>query len=376
MLNRREFLAAGTAALSAATAASAFGQAAASDESLEFALFGDTHFDKLAHHDFDWLRREHPGDVVQVERYSEHAATLLPELFATVTRYVKSAESQAAAVVHVGDFVEGLCGTQALAETHVREAREAVERMEWNVPFMLTKGNHDKTGPGADEAYAKLLHPFLGRQVGQKLTSARYAHQTKNALFAFYDAYDKSSFDWLKQTLGRNGRGDRHVFVVVHPPIVPFQARGNWSLFMRDEDTARRAELLTLLGEHRAVVLCGHVHRYGFVVRRTERGLFAQLCLSSILSAQDQQPKQVLEGLDAYGPELTELEPKFQPDSKELRRKQFAAEKPHLTHFEYAETAGHARLRIAGANITAEVFNGTSDQPWKTLNVTELLAGA
>ncbi|MBL9090918.1 MAG: metallophosphoesterase [Planctomycetaceae bacterium] len=376
MLNRREFLIAGSAALGAAAAGSAFGQAAAGDDAFEFALFGDTHFDKLAHHDFDWLRREHPDSVRQVEHYSEHAASLLPELFATVKRQLTSAGARARAVVHVGDFVEGLCGTPALAETHVREACEAIERIEWKVPFLMTKGNHDKTGPGADDAYAKLLHPFLGGQVGQKLTSARYAHQIGGALFAFYDAYDKSSFDWLKETLGRNGRADRQTFVVVHPPVVPFQARGNWSLYMREEDAARRAELLALLGEHRAIVLCGHVHRFGFVVRRTERGPFAQLCLSSIMSAREQQPKQVLAGLDAYVPELTKLEPKFQPESVELRRKQFATEKPHIAHFEYAETAGHAMVRVDGRRVTVRIFNGTGDAAWKEIDVTQLLQAA
>lgn len=73
---------------------------------------------------------------------------------------------------------------------------------------------------------------------------------------------------------------------------------------------------------------------------------------------------------------LTELEPKFQPESVELPRKQFAAEKPHVAHFEYAETAGHAMLRVDGRSVTARIFNGASDVAWKEIDVTQLLQSA
>lgn len=147
-------------------------------------------------------------------------------------------------------------------------------------------------------------------------------------------------------------------------------ARGNWPLLIRPEQQAERRELLELLGEHRAIVLCGHVHRYGFVVRTTDHGPFAQLAVSSILSSANQQPKQLLEGLDAYGPELTELEPSFQPETKEERRALFTAEKPFVEHYEYADAAGHAVLRIAGNHVTAYVCLGTAAEPWRQVDLT------
>lgn len=368
-LRRRGFL--GTALAAGVAIRRAAGEPFPLEPELAFALLGDTHFDRLAHHDFEWLKREHPRDVAQVERYSQHTARLLPALFDAVGRRLRSLGSSAHGVVHVGDFVEGLCGSQPLAERHVAEACEFVAAERWNVPFWLTKGNHDRTGPGAEEAFAKIVLPFLSRQSGASPAAANYVVERPAARFAFFDAYDSRSLPWLKETLGRNG-SRRPTFVVVHPPIVPFQARGNWSLFLRDGDETKRRELLELLGEHRAIVLCGHVHRYGVVVRRTERGPFMQLCVSSILSGDAQRPRQSLAGLAAYGPELTELEPSFQPETKELRRRQFAAEKPHLTHFEYADTAGYAVLRIAAERVTASIYNGAADEPWKELDLTAL----
>lgn len=373
--SRREFLAVG-AGVVAATVGSTLSAQVNAEPDFEFALLGDTHFDRTAHHDHEWLAREQPNDVPQVAHYSEHTTSLLPHLFQTVKRQLAACGKRAECVVHVGDFVEGLCGTPELAERHVSEACEFADRQEWQVPVLLTKGNHDKTGPGAIEAYQKVIQPWLGRQVKQTLKYGFYAEQRHNALFCCFDAYDGRSLDWLKETLGRNGDSRRHTFVVVHQPVVPFQARGSWSLFMRSREAKQREELLALLGEHRAIVLCGHVHRYGTVVRRTERGPFVQLCLSSILSSRDQQPRQLVEGLDAYGPSLTDLEPRFQPESKETRQRQFAAEKPHIAHFEYADTAGHAMLRVHGESVTARIFNGTSETAWKEFDLTALLQSA
>lgn len=344
-------------------------------ESLSFAVLGDTHFDRLTHHDSVWLAKEHPHDVAQVRRYSEHAAALLPELFRVVARQTASEPRRYAAVVHVGDLIEGLCGNRLLADRQANEALEFLAEARFAASLLLTKGNHDVTGPGAAEAYREIVLPALSRGAGLRLSEARYAVERDGARFVMYDAYDSTSLDWLRETLGST-RKPGTTFVVVHPPVVPFQARGNWSLFIRPEQSARRTELLNLLGEHRAVVLCGHVHRYGFVVRRTERGPFAQLAISSILSARDQRPRQLLEGLEAYGPELTELEPKFQPESKAERRALFAAERPHLSHFEYADTAGYAVVRVSGAHVTADVFNGTAEQPWRTIDVTQRLTDA
>jgi hypothetical protein len=260
-----------------------------------------------------------------------------------------------------------------LARRHVVEGLEFVADAGWNVPLLLTKGNHDVTGPGAAEVYQREIVPFLGRQIGAQVDRPRYAVERRGALFALFDSYDKTSLAWLKETLGKTRRRSGPTFVVVHQPIVPFQARGNWSVLIRPEQQAERRELLELLGEHRAIVLCGHVHRYGFVVRTTDHGPFAQLAVSSILSSADQQPKQVLAGLDAYGPDLTELEPSFQPETKDERRKLFTAEKPFLRHYEYADAAGHAVLRIDGTRVVAEVCLGAATESWKQIDLSNLL---
>ncbi len=228
------------------------------------------------------------------------------------------------------------------------------------------------TGPGAPEAYRDILLPYLGRQVGRELVSACYAVERHGCLVALYDAYDKGALAWLEKVLA--ARTARHVFVVVHQPVVPFRARANWSLLIRPNQQAERARLLDLLGRHRAVVLVGHVHRYGAVVRHTGEGKFAQLALCSILSAKDQEPCEVREGVAQYGPALVELEPNFQPPTHAERRQLLEAERPFIRHFEYANTAGYACVRVEGHGIQAEIVNGVGQRPWRSLPLSDWLA--
>jgi 3',5'-cyclic AMP phosphodiesterase CpdA len=273
-------------------------------------------------------------------------------------------------VVHVGDLIEGLCGTPQLARRQCEEVIDLLTKADLGAPLLLTKGNHDVTGPGAVDAYQQVLLPYLAKQAGQPLTTARYAVERHDCLFVQYDCYDRESLGWLERALA--DRTARHVFVVVHQPIVPFQARPNWSVLIQPNRAAERTRLLNLLGKHRVIVLVGHVHRYGVVARETDAGRFVQVALCSILSAKDEKPREERTGLAAYGPDLVELEPTFQPETKPERRKLLEAEKPAIHHFEYANVAGYARFTV-GDRVTVDVYTGAGERPWKTLNLSALL---
>ena len=57
-----------------------FAVPASEDDAWSIPMLGDLHFDRLAHHDMDWLAREHPGDVRQVENYSQITHERMPAL--------------------------------------------------------------------------------------------------------------------------------------------------------------------------------------------------------------------------------------------------------------------------------------------------------
>ena len=107
--------------------------------------------------------------------------------------------------------------------------------------------------------------PFLTEQVraivpdAGVVRNASYAVEHGNAMFAFFDAYDRQSLEWFEAVAGK--RTADHLFTVVHPPIVPYGARSTWHLYAAERDRPRRTKLLELLGAQHAVVLGGHIHK-------------------------------------------------------------------------------------------------------------------
>ena len=338
-------------------------------------LLGDLHFDKLEHHDFEWLERKKAGDLGQIRNYSRITAEIMPRLFATVRAAV--ADSRSAFVLQVGDLVEGLCGSEELAVRQNREALAFVREARLGVPFLFTKGNHDVTGDGAVEAFRRVFIPFLSEQTagfagGGKLTSANYTVEHGGACFCFYDAYDPLSVDWLDAALAR--RTSRHCFVVIHPPVVPYGARATWHLYSGARDRVKREKLLELLGTHNAFVLGGHIHKFNTATRATPAGgKFVQLALSSVINSLEVKPKNQLSGIAEYNGDQIRVEPSHSPETEKERRAVYDAEKEFVTTFEYADLPGYAVVTVTASQLTAQIFSGVSQQLWRTVDLSELM---
>jgi 3',5'-cyclic AMP phosphodiesterase CpdA len=383
--SRREFLQTATAGLwlglhgtNASAAEVPTGSARAG---FSFILLGDLHFDQVEHHDLDWVRREKPNDVRQIEGYCRNTREVTPALFAAVRATVadlnRTSASQAAFVMQAGDLVEGLCGREDLAVRQNRDALEFIGAAQLGAPFLFTKGNHDITGPGAAAAFGSVFHPFLSRQMRQVtpaagngvLAGACYSIEHGNAQFVCLDAYDTAkSLDWFEAVAAQ--RTAEHFFVIVHPPVVPYGARSTWHLFASPKEAARRERFLTLLGDQHALVLGGHIHRYSILSRRAGRGRFTQIALSSVLSAAHASPKSVLSGVDHYTPDQIVVEPTFSPANTAERRAVYEKERPFVDAFDYADLPGYAVVTVAGPQVTLQMHPGTSRTPWRTVNLT------
>ncbi|MBX7209534.1 MAG: metallophosphoesterase [Verrucomicrobiaceae bacterium] len=364
-LARRRFLQS-TAALAAAP----FLPAAPSKESFSFVLLGDLHYDKLDHHHMPWLEKNKAGDLSQIKNYSRITADITPRLFDAVKQSI--AATHASFVLQVGDLVEGLCGTEEHATRQDSEALAFVESGKLGVPFYFTKGNHDVTGDGATDAFKTVFHPFLAKQTKQKIDRACYTIEHGDALFCFFDAYDKESLAWLEAALGK--RTARHCFVVIHPPVVPYGARATWNLYSSDRDKTQREKLLTLLGKQNAIVLGGHIHRYNTLVRETPGGgRFTQLAISSIVNSADVKPDTELHGIAQYNGDQINVEPKHSPETASERRAVYAVEAPFVKAFEYADLPGHAVVTVGGTSVTVTMHRGITREIWKQVDLTKLV---
>lgn len=382
-LSRRTFLQSSAAASGLALAPSLLRAATVSSAGpVSFMLLGDLHYDKLEHHDFAWLEKKHPNDRNQIKNYSRLTAGIMPRLFATLRSTIaelnRTPATRIAFVLQVGDLVEGLCGSEELATRQNTEALAFIRDAQLGVPFLFAKGNHDITGDGAPAAFANVFHPFLTAQTRAvtpataEIRSARYTIRTGNAEFAFFDAYDRESLDWFAAAVAR--RSAEHLFLVVHPPVVPYGARATWYQFSSDKDRAKRDKLLDLLGRERAIVFGGHIHRFSTLARKTSHGGFAQLAVSSVIDEAAPQPKTRLSGLADYTGDQIRVEPKFSPDTASTRRAVYAAERPAITAFDYADLPGYAVVTIDGPRITAQIFPGLQRNAWRTVDLSALLA--
>jgi hypothetical protein len=350
-------------------------------DAFSFLLLGDLHFDRMEHHDLDWLKKFKPRDQSQIENYTRLTREVTPVLFATLRETLKELNADATTkpsfVLQVGDLVQGLCGSEELAARQNREAVEFLDQALPNTPFLFTKGNHDVTGEGAPAAFAKVFHPYLTRQVQslqagtETIQSGRYTVEHGGALFCFFDAYDRESLAWLEAVLAK--RTARHCFVIIHPPVVPYGARSTWHLYAREDQRVQREKLLGLLGQNHAIVLGGHIHKFNVLERTTPGGgRFVQLAVSSIIKEPCPDPKDLLSGLAAYTGDQVKIEPRFSPETEAERRAVYDRERDHVKSFSYADLPGYAAIRVDGDLVSADIYTGTTRRLWRTV---ELVVG-
>lgn len=349
--------------------------AAESVKPFSFILLGDLHYDSLAHHDFKWLQEHHGGDLSQIQNYSRLTAEVMPGMFAAVKQQIaalRASSAPPAFVLQVGDLVQGLCGSAELSARQNREALAFVAQAELGLPFVFTKGNHDVTGDGAKEAFDEVLLPFMAQEA-RKLdaaathTQANHAMTCGDAQFAFFDAYDKTSLEWLAAMAAK--RTSKHLFAIIHPPVVPYGARATWHLYASENTQAQRAKLLDVLGHQEAMVLGGHLHKFSALTRLAGGKSFSQLAVSSVVSALNQKPKVELHGLASYTGDQVSLEPKHSPETEELRRGIYASERRQVTAFEYADTAGYAVVTVNAGQVEAAVHAGAQAGAFQTLKI-------
>ena len=379
---RRQFLATTSAIAGVAFAPHWFRAAPASNTAFSFVLLGDVHYDKAEHHDVGWAKQTKSTTAIS-PGFVQKTREILPPLFTSVRNTIsdlnRNPATRVAFVLQVGDLVQGACGNEELATRQNSDALRFVREASLGVPFLFTKGNHDVSGPGAKEAFASVFHPFLDAQARvvspaiARIKSGRYTVEYGNAQFAFFDAYDLvASLDWIEAVAAR--RTAENFFLVIHPPVVPYGARSTWTIYSSEKDRPKREKLMAILGEHRAFVLSGHLHRYCSLARKAPRGRFAQFALSSVIYGPDVQPALELSGLKDYSGDQVRVEPRFSPETEALRRELFELERPSITAFDFADLPGYAVVTVDGPRVVATMFRGITREAWRTLDLSGLLA--
>lgn len=344
-----------------------------SGRAFSFMFLGDIHFDKLSYHDPEYLKTKYPHDIGQIQNYSRITQDNLSSLMAAAKARAKETDSRF--FLQIGDFVEGLCGSKELAEQQTEDLIAYVAQQQFELPFLAIKGNHDITGTGAKEVYKEVVLPWQSKELKMAVNSANNVYVHNKARFILFDCFTEAeSLVWLRDVI-RDHKPDEVLFFCTHIPVVPYDARSNWTVYVHSEQAKQREELLNLLGAHKAIVLSGHLHKTSVVVRNTPSGNFVQVGLGSVIPGLDAPIKNHLTGLDAYNADLVKLEPSFTPSSLEARRTILEAEKPFIRFYEYADFCGYSSVSVDDHNeVEITYFANVDRTPWKKFNLSNLLA--
>jgi hypothetical protein len=342
------------------------------NKSFNFMFLGDLHFDKLMHHDMDYLKEKYPNDIRQIENYSRITRDNLSDLMRVSKECAN--ETDARFYLQIGDFVEGLCGSKELASLQTNELIHYIDQQQLLRPFIAIKGNHDITGTGAKEVYEEIVLPWQSKQLRQSVNSANNVYVYNDARFILFDCFnEQESLAWLKEVI-KEHKQDEVLFFCTHIPVVPYDARSNWHIYVHPDRQQQREELLNLLAEHKAIVLSGHLHKTSILTRSTPSGNFVQVGIGSVIPSLNSPVKNHLKGLDAYGTDLVKLEPNFSPSTLQARVEILEKEKSYIRYYEYADFCGYASVNVdKRREVNLSIFANADKQPWTRANLTQLL---
>lgn len=359
----------GFSAIILALAGHAFGQTTTT-QGTSIVVLGDIHYDQLEDHDMLWLRSK-PEDLRQVtQEYVVFTQKFFAPLRAAVQKLCSETVPPVEAIVQTGDLQEGLAGSPAMARQMTQHTLKAVEGIGSTVPLLLVKGNHDITGPGAEGAYEELVLPFLSEQLKQKIDKPYYSWTKGDVQFICVDSYFLSILlPFLEDQLAHSTA--KYRFIALHEPLVPATGRC-WHVLNAPEEAARREKVLELVAKYKAVVLCGHMHRYSVLSRSTKSGPVVQIMVNTVIREADRDT--AYSETRKYGPELVDLEPGFSPSSREKRREILAAETPFITNFREADMPGIGVISIdATGKMTFRLYAGLTGKIYDEVDLTALL---
>jgi len=330
----------------------------------EFLLLGDTHYDtpEVRLKDAKLTENQEKERTRNFTRWEKN----IPAMLKAAGR--RSAQNVAFAV-QLGDIVQGGFGSEELQSRAFQEVLRVLKK-EIKVPLYVVKGNHDIHGAGAEEAFAKVMLPYLNREFQQKNTvenSAHYAVMHEKDLFIYFDSM-KPDAGFVEKALEEH-KDARHVFFLTHLPVLPCGEgrRPDWIVYgMRSDNAQERKRLLTLLARHNAIVLCGHIHRTVLSRYRSPEGAITQLASFSMPVSLEGEYKEVKGvGEDFFAAEAV----KKAMGTKRVKTilNDFIG---HLFEYDYyLPGAGYNVMRVDDKGVFCDLYFGADDKPAKTLEL-------
>ena len=267
-------------------------------------------------------------------------------------------------VFQMGDLIQG---DTADAETHKRYLDDALNLFKNdvapNLPFVTVAGNHDLRGNDDEvvtKAYTEYMSERMSKELGQEITGTNFLFRQGPDAYVVVN-FTKPKVDEITALLNE-ARGARHVFVIVHGPVFPFDdTKYYWWYLLgnrKDSKADERRKMRKLLASLNAIVLCGHTHTTEFLDWYGDGGRITQMTMSSVWRSEDQATYKVLaSGRDAYGTLLFKDKPEL---ATEANKALFAEYREGIRDYSLSEAAGSYKLFVDGDKVWVDFSAGDS----------------
>ncbi len=335
-----------------------------------FLVLGDLHYDLSGNHNMEWLANK-PDDVRQVKEYVDYTKDNWTDFMGILRHQVQSVMPPVKAAIQLGDLSEGLAGSEEKAGTMAAKAMKAIDDANLPVPWIIVKGNHDVTGPGAVEAFQRFYIPMIRKQTNHpEITNASYSYISGDVQIICLDPFDKNTdmVTFLEKELSASKA--KFKFVAVHIPVIPVTERC-WHLLK--DNPEEREKLLEVIARNKAIVLTAHLHRYSVVSRNTPFGPIVQVMVNSVVKDRNfQEPSHVI---TEYGPSIAENVTDWQPETLESRKAILAEEAKNVTFYKQTDLPGYAVIKTGGkkGTVQLEYYAAFGKEPYDKIDLTKLV---
>ena len=269
-------------------------------------------------------------------------------------------------VLQMGDLIQG---DTAGADIHRRFLDDALTVIKAGVapelPFVTVVGNHDVRGNDdttAAQAYADYMPERMTQELGIPIESNNFLFRQGPDTFIVFD-FNKPDIPALERMLSE-AEGSRHIFVVVHCPVFPYEnPKYFWWILLgnrKDSRSEERRYVRSLLASHNVIALCGHTHQTEFVDWYGDGGRITQMTMSSVWNYEARGAyNQLASGQKGYGTALADKDPGVAAGKA---RALFDEYRPGIRSYITADSAGSYKLIVDGNRVYVDFYAGDSSR--------------
>ena len=267
-------------------------------------------------------------------------------------------------VFQTGDLIQG---DTADAETHKRYLDDALNLFKTEVapdlPFITVAGNHDLRGNDdavCTQAYTEYMTERMSKELGQEVKSTNFLFRCGPDVFVVTN-FTKPNVAEIKALLNE-ARGARHIFVMDHAPVFPFDnSKYYWWYLLgnrKDSKAEERREMRKLLAGLNAIVLCGHSHTTEFLDWYGDGGRITQMTMSSVWRNDSQATyTELAKGAKEYCTLLLKEKPAL---ATEANLALFDEYRAGIKEYSLSDAAGSYKLCVDGDRVWVDFYAGDS----------------